>query len=187
MLRRCQRQNTCIGGASIFRHRTCPCHTSLDERTALALADPPNAIGTAVRAWCRPRWFKRLELDAKGNVMPSRNRQTALLTVGGLSLLLAARAAVRKWREYSLRDRVVLITGGSRGLGLVIARDMLRQGAKVAICARDGAELERAFNDLGQDHRHVLTVPCDVTDREQVHAMVGLVQQHFGAIDVLIN
>jgi NAD(P)-dependent dehydrogenase (short-subunit alcohol dehydrogenase family) len=119
--------------------------------------------------------------------MPSRNRQTALLTVGGLSLLLAARAAVRKWREYSLQDRVVLITGGSRGLGLVIARDMLRQGAKVAICARDGAELERAFNDLGQDRRHVLTVPCDVTDREQVHAMVGIVQQYFGAIDVLIN
>ena len=59
--------------------------------------------------------------------MPSRNRQTALLTVGGLSLLLAARAAVRKWREYSLQDRVVLITGGSRGLGLVLARDMLRQ------------------------------------------------------------
>ena len=119
--------------------------------------------------------------------MPRWNKRTALLTVGGLSLLLAARAAVRKWREYSLGDKVVLITGGSRGLGLVIARQMLRQGARVAICARDVAELERAFNDLGQDHRHVLTVPCDVTDREQVHAMIGIVQQHFGAIDVLIN
>jgi NAD(P)-dependent dehydrogenase (short-subunit alcohol dehydrogenase family) len=89
--------------------------------------------------------------------------------------------------EDAVGDKVVLITGGSRGLGFVIARQMLRQGARVAICARDVAELERAFNDLGQDHRHVLTVPCDVTDREQVHAMIGIVQQHFGAIDVLIN
>jgi NAD(P)-dependent dehydrogenase (short-subunit alcohol dehydrogenase family) len=119
--------------------------------------------------------------------MHSRNRQAALLTVGGMSLLLAGRAVVRKWREYSLRDRVVLITGGSRGLGLVIARQMLLQGAKVAICARDGEELERALNDLGRDHRHVLSVPCDVTDREQVDAMVGIVQRHFGTIDVLIN
>jgi NAD(P)-dependent dehydrogenase (short-subunit alcohol dehydrogenase family) len=108
--------------------------------------------------------------------MAIRNRQAALLTVGGLSLLLAARAAVKKWREYSLRDRVVLITGGSRGLGLVIACQMLRQGAKVAICARDGVELERAFNDLGQDHGRVLSVPCDVADRAQVQAMIGIVE-----------
>jgi NAD(P)-dependent dehydrogenase (short-subunit alcohol dehydrogenase family) len=116
--------------------------------------------------------------------MHSRNRQAALLTVG--SLLLAGRAVVKKWREYSLRDRVVLITGGSRGLGLVIARQMLCQGAKVAICARDGEELERALNDLGRDHTRVLSVPCDVTDREQVDAMVGIVQRHFGTIDVLV-
>jgi NAD(P)-dependent dehydrogenase (short-subunit alcohol dehydrogenase family) len=119
--------------------------------------------------------------------MPRWNRQTALFTVGGLSLLLALRAAVRKWREYSLRDKVALITGGSRGLGLVIARQMLGQGARVAICSRDRLELERAFNHLGRDHRHVLSVPCDITDREQVHAMIGIVQQHFGTIDVLIN
>jgi NAD(P)-dependent dehydrogenase (short-subunit alcohol dehydrogenase family) len=119
--------------------------------------------------------------------MRSRNRQAAPLTIGSMSLLLAGRAVVRKWQEYSLRDRVVLIAGGSRGLGLVIARQMLRQGAKVAICARDGVELKRASNDLGRDHGHVLSVPCEVTDREQVHAMVGIVQRHFGAIDVLIN
>jgi NAD(P)-dependent dehydrogenase (short-subunit alcohol dehydrogenase family) len=64
---------------------------------------------------------------------------------------------------------------------------MLGQGARVAICSRDRLELERAFNHLGRDHRHVLSVPCDITDREQVHAMIGIVQQHFGTIDVLIN
>jgi NAD(P)-dependent dehydrogenase (short-subunit alcohol dehydrogenase family) len=115
------------------------------------------------------------------------NTQTVLITAGGLGLLLAARAAVRKRREYDLRDKVVLITGGSRGLGLVIARQVLHEGASVAICARDAPELERARSDLGRNHGRVLTAPCDITDREQVQAMVQGVQQYFGRIDVLIN
>jgi len=123
-------------------------------------------------------------------------KHPVLIMTGGVGLLLAARAAVRRWRAYSLQDKVVLITGGSRGLGLVIARQMLRQGAHVAICARDAMELERAheeleleraLHELRQDEGHVLTVPCDVTDREQVQVLVHTVQQHFGRIDVLIN
>jgi NAD(P)-dependent dehydrogenase (short-subunit alcohol dehydrogenase family) len=115
------------------------------------------------------------------------NKHAVLITAGGLGLLLAARTAMRKWREYDFRDKVALITGGSRGLGLVIARQLLHQGAKVTICARDEAELERARSDLGRNHGQVLTVPCDVTDREQVQAMVRDVQHHFGQIDALIN
>jgi NAD(P)-dependent dehydrogenase (short-subunit alcohol dehydrogenase family) len=123
-------------------------------------------------------------------------KHPVLITAGGVGLLLAARAAVRRWRAYDFKDKAVLITGGSRGLGLVIARQVLRQGAHVAICARDEAELERAreelelervFHDLGQHDGQVLTIPCDVTDRAQVQAMVHTVQQHFGRIDVLIN
>jgi NAD(P)-dependent dehydrogenase (short-subunit alcohol dehydrogenase family) len=115
------------------------------------------------------------------------NKHAVLITAGGLGLLLAARTAMRKWREYDFRDKVALITGGSRGLGLVIARQLLHQGAKVTICARDEAELERARSDLGRNHGQVLIVPCDVTDREQVQAMVRDVQHHFGQIDALIN
>jgi NAD(P)-dependent dehydrogenase (short-subunit alcohol dehydrogenase family) len=123
-------------------------------------------------------------------------KHPVLITAGGVGLLLAARAAVRRWRAYDFKDKAVLITGGSRGLGLVIARQVLRQGAHVAICARDEAELgrareelelERVFHDLGQHDGQVLTIPCDVTDRAQVQAMVHTVQQHFGRIDVLIN
>jgi NAD(P)-dependent dehydrogenase (short-subunit alcohol dehydrogenase family) len=82
---------------------------------------------------------------------------------------------------------VVLITGGSRGLGLTMARKLLQHGAYVAICARDGSELERARSDLCQDDGRLLTVPCDITDREQVLTMVDQVDRHFGRIDVLIN
>jgi NAD(P)-dependent dehydrogenase (short-subunit alcohol dehydrogenase family) len=114
-------------------------------------------------------------------------KQTVLIAASGFGFLLGARAVVRRWREYDLRDKVVLITGGSRGLGLIMARQLLHQGARVAICARDELELERARSDLDQQHGWVLTVPCDITDQGQVHTMVQVVQRHFGRIDVLIN
>jgi NAD(P)-dependent dehydrogenase (short-subunit alcohol dehydrogenase family) len=115
------------------------------------------------------------------------HKQTVLITAAGLGFVLVARAVVRWSRQYDLRDKVVLITGGSRGLGLTLARRLLHQGAHVAICARDESELERARSDLGQDDGRVLIVPCDITDREQVLTMVDNVEHHFGRIDVLIN
>ena len=114
-------------------------------------------------------------------------KQTLLLTAAGFGFVLAARAAARWLRHYDLRDKVVLITGGSRGLGLTMARQLLQHGAYVALCARDESELERARSDLCQDDGRVLTVPCDITDREQVLAMVDHIDHHFGRIDVLIN
>jgi NAD(P)-dependent dehydrogenase (short-subunit alcohol dehydrogenase family) len=101
--------------------------------------------------------------------------------------LVAARAAFRKWNEYDLRGKTVLITGGSRGLGLVMAREFAREGAKVAICARDVEELERARHDLDKRGARVLAVPCDVTERAQVIELVNVVRDHYGRIDVLVN
>lgn len=109
-----------------------------------------------------------------------------MLGAGGIAFLLAART-VQWWREYDFRNKVVLVTGGSRGLGLVMARQLLQQGARVAVSARDQAELERARSDLAQHPGRVLTVSCDISDRQQVQAMVHDVQRHFGRIDVLIN
>jgi NAD(P)-dependent dehydrogenase (short-subunit alcohol dehydrogenase family) len=119
--------------------------------------------------------------------MPRFNRHTALMTAGGIGFMLTVRAVVRRWRKYDLRDKVVLITGGSRGLGLIMARQLLHQGARVAICARDETELEDARRDLEQHHGWIFTVPCDITDQGQVNTMVQSVQHHFGRIDVLIN
>jgi short-subunit dehydrogenase len=96
---------------------------------------------------------------------------------------------VRWWRErqYDLTGKTVLLTGGSRGLGLVMARQLVQQGAHLAICARDEAELERARNELEQQGGQVLALPCDVTDHSQVEQMVEQVRDRFGAIDILIN
>jgi NAD(P)-dependent dehydrogenase (short-subunit alcohol dehydrogenase family) len=100
---------------------------------------------------------------------------------------LGVRALVRRVRYFKLENRRVLITGGSRGLGLIIARRMVREHARVAICARDRDELERARRELVAAGGDVLTVACDITDRAQVEQMVGIVQSRFGGVDVLIN
>jgi len=110
-----------------------------------------------------------------------------MMALLGIGALIAARGALRSWREYRLRGKTVLITGGSRGLGLVMAREFAREGARVAICARDAAELGRARADLVRRGAEVFAVPCDVTDKEQVHEMVQAVRDHFGQIDVLVN
>jgi NAD(P)-dependent dehydrogenase (short-subunit alcohol dehydrogenase family) len=115
-----------------------------------------------------------------------QKRKALVFVAGGVGLFLAAREAARRLGQYDLGEKVVLITGGSRGLGLVLAREAIREGARVAICARDPEELETARADLAQ-RGEVLAVPCDVTDRGQVDAMVESVRAHFGQIDVLIN
>lgn len=119
--------------------------------------------------------------------MDNRSKKALLLTAAGVGALLAGRALVRRMRAYELRGKVVLITGGSRGLGLVLAREFARQGAVVAVCARDADELERARQDLARRGARVLTVPCDVTDRAQISHLVRSVVDHFGRIDVLVN
>ncbi|HEY9900660.1 MAG TPA: SDR family NAD(P)-dependent oxidoreductase [Pantanalinema sp.] len=107
--------------------------------------------------------------------------------------LVAAGAAYLGWRllarraPESLDGQVVLITGGSRGLGLLLAREFARQGCRIAICARDEAELERARRDLEARGAEVLAVPCDVADRAQAERLVAITAAHYGAIDVLVN
>ena len=87
----------------------------------------------------------------------------------------------------TLAGRVVLITGGSRGLGLVLARQAAAQGARVAICARDQDTLERARASLSAAGAEVMAVTCDVADRASVRAMVQAVADELGPVDVLIN
>src|SRR4028119_601980 len=117
------------------------------------------------------------------------NLNPLILFAVGLGALLVVLWVVRSWRErqYDLTGKTVLLTGGSRGLGLVMARQLVQQGARLAICARDRAELERARVELNQCGGEVLTVPCDVTDRSQVDQMVQQVRDRFGQIDILIN
>jgi NAD(P)-dependent dehydrogenase (short-subunit alcohol dehydrogenase family) len=89
--------------------------------------------------------------------------------------------------RFSLRNKVALITGGSRGLGLIIAQKLCRTGAKVALIARDADELARAKADLAGRGGEVLTISCDLLERPQIEAAVQETINHFGTIDILIN
>ncbi len=116
-----------------------------------------------------------------------QNNNVWLWAAAGLGGLLAARALVRRAGAFDFKDKVVLITGGSRGLGLVLARELAHAGARLAICARAPAELERARADLAGRGAEVLAFPCDVTDRAQVAEWVRVCRDHYGRVDVLIN
>jgi NAD(P)-dependent dehydrogenase (short-subunit alcohol dehydrogenase family) len=85
-----------------------------------------------------------------------------------------------------LTGRVALVTGASRGLGFLLARELAREGCRVAICARDAAELDRAREALKAEGATVLAVPCDVADRSQVEALVERVVAELGSLDVLV-
>ena len=106
---------------------------------------------------------------------------------GALGLMVGAGAALRFKRRIKLRNKAVLITGGSRGLGLVMARELAAGGADVAICARDSEELDRARQELRAYGVDVLGILCDVTKRTQVEGMIQGITRHFGRIDILIN
>jgi NAD(P)-dependent dehydrogenase (short-subunit alcohol dehydrogenase family) len=115
-----------------------------------------------------------------------RGAAPAWLLLGGAAAL-ALRAIATRARTLDLRDRTVLVTGGSRGLGLLLAREFATHGAAVAVCGRDADALARARDDLQRRGVPVRAVPCDVTRPEEVDALVDRVRRELGPVDVLVN
>jgi NAD(P)-dependent dehydrogenase (short-subunit alcohol dehydrogenase family) len=93
----------------------------------------------------------------------------------------------RATRAIEFAGMTVVIVGGSRGLGLVMARELGAEGARVVLAARDEDELERAEHDLRDRGIAVTTIPCDVRQRTQVDAAIERVIREHGTIDVLVN
>lgn len=113
-------------------------------------------------------------------------KSTACAVGVGAAFALVAALRMRQPRR-KLAGNVVLITGGSRGFGFALAREFGKLQCRIALCARDGDELERARKALALDGREVFTVLCDISDRDGVGAMVEAVRSHFGKIDILVN
>ncbi|HTK95168.1 MAG TPA: SDR family oxidoreductase [Terriglobales bacterium] len=105
----------------------------------------------------------------------------------GAGLALAGAALWKRMRSADLNGQVVLITGGSRGLGLAMAHEFGALGCKLAICARDAGELAWAKSELELAGYPCLTVVCDVGDEAQVERMARDVVEHYGQVDVLVN
>lgn len=117
------------------------------------------------------------------------NRTSPLLTLAlaGAGAMYAVHALARHTRRMDLRDKVVLLTGGSRGLGLVMSRRLLARGARLVICGRDQDTLQRALAELIKISHNVMAIPTDVTDRRAVDLLMRAVHEQFGPVDVLIN
>lgn len=90
--------------------------------------------------------------------------------------------------EMPLKGKTAIVTGGSRGIGRAIAERLLRDGARVAICARSASGVEKSVKELAeQTGGLVVGQAADVADLEQVRAFFQFVDKTFGGLDVLIN
>lgn len=89
--------------------------------------------------------------------------------------------------ELGLAGKVAIVTGASRGIGLAIARRLLAEGARLAICARNGDPLEQAADRLRQDGGTVLAVVADTSDGDARAEFVRQALSRLGRIDILVN
>ena len=120
----------------------------------------------------------------------SKPRRTGLRLALGAAAAAAALAApriVRRLRAVDLEGRVALVTGGSRGLGLLIAEELGRQGAAVAILARGPQELQAAEDRLRGAGIDVLALQADVRNRDEVMEAVERTIERWGRLDVVVN
>ena len=109
-------------------------------------------------------------------------KDIAKLAAAGAGVFLL-KSLWNQFTDFDLNGKTVLITGGSRGLGLVMAREFAREGARLALCARDEVELQQAQSDLEKLGAEVMIVPCDVTNKDSVTQMI----ERVGSVDVLVN
>jgi NAD(P)-dependent dehydrogenase (short-subunit alcohol dehydrogenase family) len=89
--------------------------------------------------------------------------------------------------NLSMKDRVAVVTGGSKGIGIAVARRFAESGAKVAILARGAADLKAARETLAKDGLVVRDYVCDVSKASEIARTHELIVRDFGRIDVLVN
>jgi NAD(P)-dependent dehydrogenase (short-subunit alcohol dehydrogenase family) len=138
-----------------------------------------------MRVATRSRVQPNLENPAVVNARPNGKALAALGLAAGLALL--ASGVARRARRLDLRGKVVVVTGGGRGLGYAIASEFARRGSRLAICGRDELEVASAAAELRRQGAEVFDAVCDVSEGPSVRGFIEQVVAHLGPIDVLIN
>ena len=118
--------------------------------------------------------------------MTITGKKVALAVAAASAVVLGGVVSNRR-QPRPLAGKVVFLTGGSRGFGLALARQLAALQCRIAICARDSDELARAHKSLAAGGREVYSITCDVSDPEAVAAAAESVIAHFGRIDILVN
>jgi short-subunit dehydrogenase len=103
------------------------------------------------------------------------------------ALAFVAAASTRRRRRAELRGEVALVLGGSRGLGLALARELADAGCRLVIAARDEDDLTDAARELAGRGAEVLAHRCDVGNPSEIESVVAAARERFGAIDILVN
>jgi short-subunit dehydrogenase len=126
--------------------------------------------------------------------MPTLDTKRISMAAMGVGGVIAGAAFVRvlfqKPKPMSVAGKVVVITGGSRGLGLQMATEFGKAGSRLVLAARDPVELERARSFLQAavpSASNVLLVPCDLKEAAECEKLIEQATEHFGRVDVLIN
>jgi NAD(P)-dependent dehydrogenase (short-subunit alcohol dehydrogenase family) len=121
--------------------------------------------------------------------LTDQERRAVMIGAAGIGALLLTQAWRRRRETYDFAGRSVVITGGSRGLGLLMARALADEGARLTLIARDEEELARAADDIRtrQPFAEVLTIATDVRRRFDTDRAVAQVLDRYSRIDVLVN
>jgi short-subunit dehydrogenase len=113
--------------------------------------------------------------------------KTALWATLGLGAYAAGRHLYRQMIKFDFQDKVVIITGGTRGLGLLLARELAAKGANLVICSRNAEQIQEAEQELRRIGSIVLGLKADVSDPRDASRVVEAAVSQFGKIDLLIN
>ena len=144
----------------------------------------PFALASCMNKKAKNEMIFLLGLATFASLIVKRKRVAATLAFGAGALALS------KWEEPdSFRGQSVVITGGSRGLGLALAKRLVTEGAYVHLLARDAEELARAELMLVSygSADQINTMACDITQPEELANAIRQVTEKSGSIDMLIN
>ena len=89
--------------------------------------------------------------------------------------------------QITMKDRVAVVTGGSKGIGIAVARRFAESGAKVAILARGADDLKKAREQLAKDGLQVHDYVCDVSKAQDISATYDGIVKDLGKVDILVN
>lgn len=114
-------------------------------------------------------------------------QQNWKLLAAGLGLAVVGGSIYKELTKLKLEGKVVLITGGSSGLGLALAHRLIAKGARIAICSRTEARNKQAVEELEASGGEVVAFKTDVSQPKEVDKMIRKVIDKFGRLDILVN
>ncbi|WP_179812072.1 SDR family NAD(P)-dependent oxidoreductase [Nocardiopsis sinuspersici] len=144
-------------------------------------------LALTAAGWAVSRLRGRNEPEPGPEPVRGRRGGTVSYAVAGAALGVGTAALCGPRRVTRLPGKVALITGGSRGLGLQLAREFGSRGASVVVCARDRDELDRALTDLEGRGVRAHGVQCDIRDLDRAESLVEEAAAAFGRLDFVVN